>query len=125
MVMWLCLQCRRPGFDPWVGKIPWKRSWQSTPLFLPGDSHGQRSLLGYSPWGLMELDTTEGLTVTGGLVTKCLPSKQENMGSIPRSGKSPREVNGDTRQYVYLGNPLDRGAWRATVHGVAKESDMT
>ena len=37
--------------DPWVGKIPWRRKWQSTPVFLPGESHGQRSLMGYSPWG--------------------------------------------------------------------------
>ena len=39
-----CLQCRRPGFDPWVGKIPWRRRWLPTPVFLPGKSHGQRSL---------------------------------------------------------------------------------
>ena len=36
----LCLQCGRPGFDPWVGKIPWRRKWQPTPVFLPGESHG-------------------------------------------------------------------------------------
>ena len=53
------LQCRRPGFDPWVGKIPWRRAWQPTPVFLPGESRGQRSLVGYSPWGHTELDTTE------------------------------------------------------------------
>ena len=46
-----CLKCRRPGFDPWVGKIPWRRAWQPTPVFLPGESHGQRSLVGYSLWG--------------------------------------------------------------------------
>ena len=40
-----------PGFDSWVGKIPWRRKWQSTPVSLPGKSHGQRSLAGYSPWG--------------------------------------------------------------------------
>ena len=45
-------QCRRHGFDPWVGKIPWRRKWQPTPVFLPGKSHGQRSLAGYSPLGL-------------------------------------------------------------------------
>ena len=39
------------GFDPWVGKIPWKRVWQPIPVFLPGESQGQRSLVGYSPWG--------------------------------------------------------------------------
>ena len=46
-----CLQCRRPGFDSWVEKIPWRRKWQHTPVFLPGKSHGQRSLVVYSPWG--------------------------------------------------------------------------
>ena len=45
-----CLRCGRPGFNPWVGKIPWRRKWQSTPVLLPGKSHGQRSLVGYSPW---------------------------------------------------------------------------
>ena len=47
----ICLQCRRPGFDPRVRKIPWRRKWQPTPVFLPGESHGQRSLAGSSPWG--------------------------------------------------------------------------
>ena len=63
---WLsvCLQCGRPGFDPWVGKIPWRRKWQSTPVLLPGKSHGQRSLVGYSPWGRKELDTTGRLYLT-------------------------------------------------------------
>ena len=42
-------RCKRCGFDPWVGKIPWRRAWQPTPVFLPGESHGQRSLLGYGP----------------------------------------------------------------------------
>ena len=50
-----------PGFDSWVGKIPWRRIWQSTPALLPGKSHGQRSLIGYSPWGRKESDTTEQL----------------------------------------------------------------
>ena len=44
-------QCRRHGFDPWVGKIPWRGAWQPTPVFLPGKSYGQRSLVDYSPWG--------------------------------------------------------------------------
>jgi len=42
--------------DPWVGKIPWRRKWQSTPVFLPGQSHEQWSLKGYSPWGQKEVD---------------------------------------------------------------------
>ena len=44
-------QCRRCRFNPWIGKIPQRRKWQPTPVFLPGKSHGQRSLAGYSPWG--------------------------------------------------------------------------
>ena len=49
---------RRRGFDPWVRKFPWRRKWLSTPVFLPGKSHGQRSLVGYSPWGCEESDMT-------------------------------------------------------------------
>jgi len=54
-------QCRTCVFDPGVGKIPWRRKWQPTPVFLPGKSHGWRSLESYSPWGHKELDTTERL----------------------------------------------------------------
>ena len=50
---------RRPGFSPWVRKVPWSRAWQPTPVFLPGESHGQRSLTGYSPWGHKASDTPE------------------------------------------------------------------
>ena len=57
-------QCRRPGFDPWVGKIPWRREWQPAPVFLPGESHGQKSVAGYHSRGLKESDTTERLTVS-------------------------------------------------------------
>ena len=57
----ICLQCRRPRFNPWVRKIPWRRKWQPTPLFLLGEFQGQRSLAGYSPWGCKESDTTERL----------------------------------------------------------------
>ena len=57
----ICLQCGRPRFDPWVGKIPWKRKWQSTLALLPGKSHGQRSLIGYSPRGRKQSDMTERL----------------------------------------------------------------
>ena len=57
----ICLQWGRPGIDPWVGKIPRRRNWQPTPGFLPGESHGQRTLAGYSPWGCKEADTTEAV----------------------------------------------------------------
>ena len=50
---------KRHGFDSCVGKIPWRRNWQPTPGFLPGESHGQRSLVGHSPWGCREWNTTE------------------------------------------------------------------
>ena len=49
----------RCKFNPRVRKSPWRRAWQPTSVFLPGESHGQRSLVGYSPWGHKELDTTE------------------------------------------------------------------
>ena len=47
-----------------VGKIPCRKAWQPTPVFLPGEFHGQRSLMGYSPWGCKESDTTEQLTTS-------------------------------------------------------------
>ena len=50
-------------FDPWVEKIPQKREWQPTPVFLPGKSHAQRSLVGYSSWGPKESDMAEQLSV--------------------------------------------------------------
>ena len=57
-------QCGRPGFDPWVGKIPWRREWLPTPVLLPGEFHGQRTLAGYSPWGHKEWNTTDQLTLS-------------------------------------------------------------
>ena len=59
----VCLQCWRPRFDPWVRKMPWRRKWQPTPVLLPGKLHGQRSLGGYSPWGHKQLDMTERLSM--------------------------------------------------------------
>ena len=56
-----CRRHKRRRFDPWFGKIPWRRAWQPTPAFLPGESHGQRSLVGYSPYGQKELDLTEAI----------------------------------------------------------------
>ena len=54
-----CRRCKRHGFNRCVGKIPSRRNWQPTPVFLPGKFHGQRSLEGYSPWGRKEVDMTE------------------------------------------------------------------
>ena len=64
----ICLKYGRLGFNPWVGKIPWNRKWQPTPVFLPGESHGWRSLIGYSPWGHKELDMTETTCLSEGII---------------------------------------------------------
>ena len=61
----------------------------------------------------------------GGSAVKNPPVNAEGMSLIPRSGRSPGEGNGNPLQYSYLGNPMDRGAWWATVHRVTKESDTT
>ena len=58
-------------------------------------------------------------------MVKNLPANIGNAGSIPGWGRSPGEGNGNPLQYSYLGSPMDRGVWRATVNGVAKESDIT
>ena len=55
---WQHRRCKSHRFNPWVRKIPWRKAWQPTPVFLPGKSHGQRSLAGYSLWGHKELDMT-------------------------------------------------------------------
>ena len=52
------------GLIPGLGRFPWRRGWQPTPVFLPGESHGQRSLAGYSPWGRKHMDMTEQLNAT-------------------------------------------------------------
>ena len=59
-----CLKRRSPGFSPWVMKIPWRREWLPTTIFLPGESHGQRSLVGYGLRGYKVLDMTEQLTLS-------------------------------------------------------------
>ena len=84
---------------PGLGRSPGEGNSNSTPVFLPGKSHGQRGLVGYSPWGHEELDTTERLHFHF---------------SLPCTGKG----NGDPLQYSCLENPRDRGAWWAVVYGV-------
>ena len=58
------LQCKRPKFNLWIRKIPWRRKWPTIPAFLPKKSHGQRSLVGYSPLSCKESDSTEQLTLS-------------------------------------------------------------
>ena len=67
-----CRRWRRCAFDLWSWKFPWKRKWQPTPAFLPEKFHGERNLVGYSPCGLKELDTT-----------KQLSTKAEKLWSLP------------------------------------------
>ena len=57
----ICLQHGRPGFDPWVGTIPWRKEWQPTPVFWPGEFHGQRRRVSYSVWGCKASNATEQL----------------------------------------------------------------
>ena len=61
--IWQCRRYKRRGYDPWVRKIPWGSKCQLTLVFLLGEFHVQRSLVGYSLWGLKELYTTKGLTL--------------------------------------------------------------
>ena len=79
-------QGRMPGFDAWVGKVPWRREWQPTPGFWPGDSHGPRSLGGYSLWGRRvghDGATTQQHTTTALSPKACPP--QAAARSSPRS----------------------------------------
>ena len=105
--------------------------WLPIPVFLPGEFHGQRRLAGYSLWGRKELDKTERLSHTYArrgasqvaLVVKYLrvnAGDTSNAGSIPGSENSSGREHSNSLQYSCLGNPMDRGAWQATVYGVAK-----
>ena len=67
-----CKRSRRCGFNPWVRKITWRRKWQPNPLFLPGKSHGQRSLAGYSPWDLKESEMTQQISPHANLAPRSL-----------------------------------------------------
>ena len=93
--------CRGLGFNPWVGKISWRRKWQPTLVFLHGKSHGWRSLVGYSPWGCKESDTTEQFHFHFSLA--CIG-----------------EGNGNPLQCSCLENPRDGGVWWAAVYGVTQ-----
>ena len=138
-----CRRCKRSKFDPWVRKIPWRRKWLPTPVFLLGKFQGQRSLVGYGPQCHKKLNMTEQwaqciwaqslllarqpgnvLSAFGHLVNRKelsgFPGGSEvkasacnvgDPGSIPGSGRSPGEGNGNPLQYSCLENPMDGGAW--------------
>ena len=100
-----CWRCKKHAFDPWVRKIPWRRAWQPTPVFSPGESRGQRNLAG-SLQCHKELDTIE-LTERARMHTH---THTEVMERPPfcNSGLSLK------------GFPMDRGAWRAAVYSITK-----
>ena len=72
---------RRCGFSPCVWKIPWRRNWQPTPVFLPGESHGWKSLEGYNPRGHKEADTPERLSTHSQGESSCIWSQKGNVGT--------------------------------------------
>ena len=72
----------RPSFDSWVGQILWRRERQPTPVLSPGEFQGQRSLAGYNPWGLKELDTTNTFTFT--ITNKEIPVSVEMVSSVSK-----------------------------------------
>ena len=104
----------------------WRRKWQPTPVFLPGESQGRGSLVGCHLWGRTESDTTERLSSSNS--SWCLSSKEsacnagdtEDVGLTPGSGRSSGGGHGNPLQYSCLENPVDRGTWQATVHRVTK-----
>ena len=95
-------ECRRHRFDPWVGKIPRSRKWQPTPVFRSGKFQGQRSLVGCSPWGCKESDSTEGnlehahaVLLDGARVMVC--------DSLEGGEHSPEERAGDLGEELVWG----------------------
>ena len=129
------------GFNPWVGKTPWRREQLPTPVFLPGEFQGQRSLAGSSPWGYKESDTTEPLSLMPIISSKYWKTFYNYLWidtAIIFEGVERNQAeniwghgegNGTALQYSCLENTMDGGAWWAAVHGVAKSrtrlSDFT
>ena len=85
--------CRIHGLDSWVRKIPWRRKWQPTPAFVPGKSHGRRSLVGYRPWGHEELGTTWWLN--NKTKNQSLPSPVSAANSGSTAKESSTQTNDD------------------------------
>ena len=135
-------QCRRFEFDTWVGMILWRRKWQPTSVLLPGKSHGQRSLVGYSLWGYKQVGHNlatkqQNMFLQFLAIVTDLPSLRKSLlnlssdgkvsacnagdlGLIPGSQRSPGEGNGNLLRYFCLENSMDGAAWQAIVHGITE-----
>ena len=113
----------RPEFSPWVRKISWRRKWQPTPVFLPGKSPGQRSLVGYGQWGHIESDTTEQLHFTSAV--KSPLANAGDAGLSPGLGRSLEKEMATHSSILAWRIPRTEEAGRLhTVHGVSQKSDM-
>ena len=110
-----CRRCKRRKFSLWVRKIPWRRAWQPSPVFLPGESQGQRSLVGCCLWGRTETRLKRLSSSSSRICLQC-----RKFGFHPGWGRFPGEGNGNPVQFPCLGNPMDRGAWWATVPAVTR-----
>ena len=102
---------RRHGFNPWVGNIPWRKKWQPTPVFLPGESHGRRNLTDDSPCSRKESDTTEQWTLfPGDEEPACQWRRHKRHGFDSWSGRSPVLLPGESHGQRCLAGycPWDR-----------------
>ena len=119
----ICLQCKRPGFNPWIRKIPWRREWQPTPVLLPGESHGHSSLAGDSPWCCKELDMTEQLTVACFLMFTAALLTIVKIWKQPDGHQQISSVQSLSR--VQLWDPMDHSMPGLPVHHELLESTQT
>ena len=94
-----CRRRKRRGFCPWIGKVPRTRAWQPAPVFLPGEFQGQGILVGYSPWGHKELDTTEQLTLSLWEVAVACHGR----GTKEQICLVPRQFDRSSRWYISSG----------------------
>ena len=122
-----CKRCRRHEFDPWIGKILWRRKWKPTPAVLPRESHGQKSQAGCSPWGRVESGTT-GHIAHVPFFTGCLaPSILATYHLHPRPAGTqplywvPSICNWASRIFCPQRTPDSKGNWHTfseVGHGV-------
>ena len=127
------LKCGTPGFHPWAGTIPWRRTWQHTPIFLPGESQRREEPSRRQSLGVAKSDTTEQLSTHTeyrelplGLSDKesaCQYRRYKRCGFDPWVGKILWRMKFQPTLAFLPGKyyTMDRGAWQATVYGVAKE----